>query len=73
MRVLLQDRVTRKYIREVREWTPFSWEALDFGRYEMAIAFARENQLFNIQIELGFIETGQKFHLPIEDGEKIGV
>jgi hypothetical protein len=66
MRVMLQNKLTSHYIREKGQWTPYSWEALDFGSYENAVAFVRENQLTNVQLELGYIQTGQKIYLPLE-------
>lgn len=69
MRVMLQNKLTQSYLRENGVWTPYSWQALDFGSYARAIAFAQDNHLTNVQIELGFIATGQKFLLPIEPKE----
>jgi hypothetical protein len=71
MRVTLQDKVTQQYVCKIGQWTAFSWQAQDFQCYDRAVAFVLQNDLPNMQIELGFVETGQKFLLPIEG--KIGV
>lgn len=71
MRVVLQNRLTRRYVLENEGWTPFSREALDFGSCEKAAAFARQKRLTDVQIELEYRPTGQKFHLPLGQPETV--
>jgi hypothetical protein len=56
MRILLQQKETGLYFRDINAWTPKSQEAMDFVSSTAAIDFCVQNNLNDLQLVLKFEE-----------------
>jgi hypothetical protein len=69
MQILLQQKETGLYFKDIGAWARDSSAAMDFVSSSAAIDFCRINKLSGLQLVLKF--QGQKFDivLPVESGD----
>jgi len=65
MRILLQQKATGLYFKDIGSWTPISVEAMDFLSSTAAIDFCTVNKLSGIQLVLKFDEQKYDIVLPV--------
>jgi len=65
MRILLQQKDTGMYFRNVGLWVPAAAEAMDFVSSTAAIDFCAINKLTGVQLVLKFIEEKCDIVLPV--------
>ena len=65
MRILLQQKETGLYFKDVGSWTRISLEAMDFLSSTAAIDFCAVNKLSGIQLVLKFDEQKYDIVLPL--------
>jgi hypothetical protein len=65
MRILLQQRETGLYFRDVGSWTRNHAEAMDFVNSTAAIEFCVLNKLSGVQLVLKFEEQQYDIVLPV--------
>ena len=65
MRILLQQKETGLYFKDVDSWTRASLEAMDFVSSSAAIDFCTVNKLAGIQLVLKFDEQKYDIVLPV--------
>jgi hypothetical protein len=61
MRILLQQRDTNLYFRDIDSWTADNAEAMDFVNSTAALDFCAANHLAGVQIVLKF--DGEKYEI----------
>jgi hypothetical protein len=66
MRILLQQKETGLYFRDVGAWTPTSQEAMDFVSSTAAIDFCVQNKLSGLQLVLKFDEEKYDIVMPVQ-------
>ena len=67
MRILLQQRDTGLYFREVGSWTASNLEAMDFISSSAAIDFCVQNKLSGVQLVLKFDQQQYDIVLPVQN------
>jgi hypothetical protein len=65
MRILLQQKETGLYFKDVSSWTRASLEAIDFVSSTAAIDFCTVNKLSEVQVVLKFDEQQYDIVLPV--------
>ena len=65
MRILLQQKETGLYFKDVASWTRISLEAMDFVSSTAAIDFCAANKLSGVQLVLKFDEQQYDIVLPV--------
>ena len=65
MRILLQQKETGLYFKDVASWTRISLEAMDFVSSTAAIDFCAANKLSGVQLVLKFDEQKYDIVLPV--------
>ncbi len=65
MRILLQQKDTGLYFKDVDSWTRASLEAMDFVSSTAAIDFCTVNKLAEVQVVLKFDEQKYDIVLPV--------
>jgi hypothetical protein len=72
MRILIQQRASGRYFKDIQEWTRDHLEAMDFGTSSRAIDFCVANGLSGVQLVLKFEEEEFDLVLPltVEPGQK---
>ena len=65
MRILLQQKDTGLYFRDVGSWVPDGSEAMDFVSSTAAIDFCATNKLAGVQIVLKFSEEKCAIVMPV--------
>ena len=65
MRILIQQKDTRLYFRDVNEWTRNAAEAMDFLSSTSAIDFCVLNKVSGVQLVLKFEEQQYDIVLPV--------
>jgi len=65
MRILLQQKETGLYFKEIDSWTRLSLEAMDFVSSTAAIDFCSANKISGVQLVLKFDEQKYDIVLPV--------
>jgi hypothetical protein len=65
MRILLQQKQTGLYFKDVGDWTRVSKEAMDFLSSTAAIDFCAVNKISDVQLVLKFDEQKYDIVLPV--------
>jgi len=65
MRILLQQKETGRYFKDVGSWTHASAEAMDFVSSTAAIDFCAANKLTGVQLVLKFDEQKCDIVMPV--------
>ena len=65
MRILLQDKETGLYFKDVGRWTPEPGDAMDFLSSTKAIDFCVTNRISGVQLVLKFEEQLHDIVLPM--------
>ena len=65
MRILLQQKETGLYFKDIEAWTRGSAEAMDFVSSTAAIDFCVSNKLTGVQLVLKFEEEKYDIVLPV--------
>jgi len=65
MRILLQQKTSGLYFRDVGDWSPDSSAAMDFLSSTAAIDFCVANKISGVQIVLKFDEQRYDIVLPV--------
>lgn len=68
MRILLQQKETGLYFKDVGAWIPNSSQAMDFISSTAAIDFCTTNQLTDVQLVLKFEEQQYDIVMPVRPG-----
>ena len=68
MRIVLQQKQTGLYFKDVGAWVPSSTEAMDFVSSTAAIDFCTNNRLTDVQLVLKFEEQQYDIVLPVRPG-----
>ena len=68
MRILLQQKETGLYFKDVGAWVPHGAEAMDFVSSTAAIDFCVANRLTRVQVVLKFDEQKYDIVLPVRPG-----
>jgi hypothetical protein len=71
MRILLQQKDTGLYFKEVDSWTRVSVEAMDFVSSTAAIDFCAVNKIDEVQVVLKFDEQKYDIVLPVMPNSNI--
>jgi hypothetical protein len=66
MRILLQQKETGLYFRDIGSWDPDPLEAMDFLSSTVAIDFCVANKISNVQLVLKFEEQRYDIVLPVQ-------
>jgi hypothetical protein len=66
MRILLQQKDTGLYFKDIAQWTEQGQEAMDFASSTAAIEFCAANKLTGLQIVLKFEEEKCDIVLPLQ-------
>ena len=66
MRILLQQKETGLYFRDIDSWDPDPFEAMDFLSSTVAIDFCVANKISNVQLVLKFDEQRYDIVLPVQ-------
>ncbi len=69
MRVLLQQRDTGLYFKDIDCWAPNSADAMDFHSSTAAIDFCVTNKLSKVQLVLKFEEQQYDIVLPVRPSQ----
>ena len=72
MRIVLQQKGTGLYFRDIESWTRDSAEAMDFLSSTAAIEFCNANRLNDLQLVLKFDEHRYDIVIPVGDREQFG-
>jgi hypothetical protein len=70
MRILLQQKNTGLYFKDIDGWTRNSPEAMDFVSSTAAIDFCVANRLDGLQIVLKFDEQQYEIVMPVKPGDE---
>ena len=65
MRILVQQKETGLYFRDIGSWVPNGLEAMDFVSSTAAIDFCMANKLSNVQLVLKFTEEKCDIVMPL--------
>ena len=65
MRILLQEKATSLYFKDVGNWTPEPAEAMDFLSSTKAIDFCVANKIAGVQLVLNFEDQLHDIVLPM--------
>ena len=65
MKVLMQNRITRRFLGKDAVWQRSTAKARNFGSSEKAIAYFRSHRLKNVQIVLRFEVVRYDIELPL--------
>lgn len=65
MRILLQQKDSGLYFKDIDSWTRTSIEAMDFTSSTAAIDFCAVNRISNVQLVLKFDEQKYDIVLPV--------
>jgi len=68
MRILLQQKETGLYFKDVASWVPNGSEAMDFVSSTAAIDFCTTNRLMDVQLVLKFEEQAYDIVMPVRPG-----
>jgi hypothetical protein len=68
MRILLQQKETDLYFKDVGEWTRHPPDAMDFMSSTAAVDFCTLNKISDVQIVLKFEEQHYDIVLPVVTG-----
>ena len=66
MRILLQQKETGLYFRDIDSWDPNPFEAMDFLSSTAAIDFCVSNKISNVQLVLKFDEQRYDIVMPVQ-------
>ena len=69
MRILLQQKETGLYFKDIEDWTRDAAAALDFLSSSAAIDFCVANKISNVQLVLKFEEHRYDIVLPVSSGK----
>ena len=72
MRILLQQKETGLYFKDMGSWAPQSSEAMDFVSSTAAIDFCVSNKLSSVQLVLKFDEQQYDIVLPVRPLQDFG-
>ena len=72
MRILLQQKDSGFYFKDVGAWVPTSAEAMDFVSSTSAIDFCVANKLTGVQLVLKFEEQRYDIVLPVLPSKEFG-
>jgi hypothetical protein len=70
MRILLQQKETGLYFKDIGAWTPDAAEAMDFLSSTSAIDFCVLNKISHVQLVLKFEEQRYDIVLPVLPGHR---
>ena len=73
MRILIQQKESGLYFKDVGNWTRNSAEAMDFLSSTSAIDFCVMNKISGVQLVLKFDEQRYDIVLPVQAGRPAGV
>jgi hypothetical protein len=65
MRIVLQQRETGLYFKDIGAWTRHSSDAMDFVSSTEAIDFCTINKFAGVQVVLKFVEQEYEIVLPV--------
>lgn len=68
MRIVLQQKQTGLYFKDVGAWVPGSVDAMDFVSSTAAIEFCKTNRLADMQLVLKFDEQQYDIVMPVHAG-----
>jgi hypothetical protein len=71
MRILLQQKETGLYFKDVGSWVVQSPEAMDFVSSTAAIDFCVTNKLAGVQLVLKFDEQQYDIVMPVRPGQEL--
>jgi len=66
MRILLQQKETGLYFKDIESWDPNPFEAMDFLSSTAAIDFCVANKISNVQLVLKFDEQRYDIVMPVQ-------
>ncbi len=66
MRILLQQKDSGLYFKDINSWDPDPFEAMDFLSSTVAIDFCVANKISNVQLVLKFEEQRYDIVLPVQ-------
>ena len=66
MRILLQQKDTGLYFKDINSWDADPFEAMDFLSSTMAIDFCVANKISNVQLVLKFDEQRYDIVMPVQ-------
>jgi hypothetical protein len=66
MRILLQQKDTGLYFKDIDSWDPDPFEAMDFLSSTVAIDFCVANKISNVQLVLKFDEQRYDIVMPVQ-------
>ena len=69
MRILIQQKETGQYFKDVGAWTRDPAEAMDFLSSTSAIEFCATNKITGVQLVLKFEEQRYDIVLPVSTGK----
>ena len=72
MRILLQQKETGLYFKDIDSWVRVSSEAMDFVSSTSAIDFCVSNKIRDVQIDLKFEEQKYDIVLPVRPLQDLG-
>jgi hypothetical protein len=72
MRILLQQKDTGLYFRDINSWCADAWDAMDFVSSTKALEFCAVNQLEAVQVVLKFEDEKYEIVLPDVTGQPGG-
>jgi hypothetical protein len=64
MKIFLQHKRSLLYVAGTDAWARSSDEALDFPNYDIAVAFASQHDISNVQVVLKFLDYPYNIILP---------
>jgi hypothetical protein len=70
MRIVVQQRETGLYFKDIGAWTRHSSDAMDFVSSTAAIDFCTTNKLSGVQVVLKFVEQEYEIVLPVLAGSR---
>ena len=66
MRILLQQKESGLYFKDIESWDPNPFEAMDFFSSTAAIDFCVANKISNVQLVLKFDEQRYDIVMPVQ-------
>jgi hypothetical protein len=72
MRILVQQKYSKRYFKDIDQWTRNHLEAMDFRTSTKAIEFCFSNRILDVQLVMKFDEQEYDIILPLtaEPGRK---
>lgn len=67
MRIYLQHKRTGDFVQTREAWTAIQDDGLDFGSYQSALDFARNNDMTDVQLVIVFLRNQQTIVLPLQN------